>query len=620
MPHLLRQAKFGPFFGTQFLGAFNDNVFKNALLITIAFQAVSETSSGVLVNLASGLFILPFFIFSPLAGQIADKIDKAVLIRWVKICEIAIMILAAIGFSFNNVGFLIGILFIMGAQSSFFGPVKYSILPQHLHEDEIMAGTGLVEMGTFVAILLGTVLGGVLIKLWPQSVGPVVILLAFLGYLSARYIPSAPAADPNLKICWNPFTEFRELWRIMHQKESIFLSVVGISWFWFLGAVILAQLPTFVKHTLHGDEFLVTTLLAVFTLSVAVGSVICDKLSDHTIELGLVPLGAFGITIFIMDIGARDYSFFWALQTNGLSFFEHWYSLPAIRLYFDFLCLGVFSSLFIVPLYALLQHRSDSATCSRVIAGNNVVNAVFMVISALVVMGFYAAGLTTNGIFVVVALMNIAVVVYIFLLLPEFIMRFAIWILAKSIYRLSYTGRKNIPKENSALLIANHVSFIDWFIITAACQRPVRFVMDAAIYQKRGLHWLFKLAGAIPIAKEKEDPRIKQRAFALVHEALDSGQLVCIFPEGMITRDGSLNQFKRGIENILEKSPVDVVPIGISGMWGSFFSRIAGRAMSQVPKPKRRKIRVVIGGPVKETKTADEYYHEVSRLLVQEES
>ncbi len=615
MSQLLRSRRFGPFFATQFLGAFNDNVFKNALVLTIAFHAVSEAESGFWTNLAAGLFILPFFLFSPLAGQLADRFDKAKVARIIKLAEIAIMVVAAFAFWAGWQGLLVLLLFMMGCHSAFFGPVKYSILPQHLKSEELMEGTGLVEMGTFVAILLGTVLGGVIIKFLPEAAGPAVVLFAVLGYLTSRNIPEAPPSDPSLKITLNPVTEFKNLWTISRRQSSIFLSIMGISWFWFVGAIVLAQLPTFVKHNLHGDELIVTSLLAVFTLSIALGSIASSKLSHQTIELGLVPIGALGISLFAGHMGLIDYSGFQIQPFSLAMIMEQGPSLVQIQIIIDFFLLGFFSSFFIVPLYALIQQRSDPKECSRVIAANNILNSLFMVVSAVSAMGFYAAGLKTAELFFVLALMNLAVSAYIFALLPEFVLRFGAWFLAKSVYSLSYHGREHVPSRGPFVLVANHVSFIDWLIISAACQRPIRFVMDHRIFKMPVISWLFRLSQAIPIAPAKEDPAAKAAAFAAIKDALASGEVVCIFPEGKITFDGAINPFQRGIEKILTDTPVPVVPMALGGLWGSFFSRKGGAAMQKMPRPSRRRIRVAIGAPIPTPLKAEDYQSIVSELL-----
>lgn len=615
---LLKTRRFGPFFWTQFFGAFNDNVFKNALVILIAFKAASETDAGLSVNLATGLFILPFFLFSPIAGQLADKLEKAAFIRMVKLFEIAIMIFGAFGFFTGHIGFLIGILFFMGTQSTFFGPVKYSILPQQLEDHELMSGTSLVEMGTFVSILSGTIMGGVLIRLGSSYVSLAVLVFAILGWLTARKIPATPAMAPDLKVTLNPYSELKNLYKISKQNDSIFYSIFGISWFWFLGATVLAQIPTFVKHALNANEYVVTLLLAIFTLSIAFGSYISDKLADSKIELGIVPIGAFGMSIFIFDLGIIPYDLFTFDDATIAYFLWAKTGFNHYRVLIDLGLVGFFGSFFIVPLYAILQHRSEKSTCSRVIAANNIINALFMVGSAVLALILFSIGFKTQDIFIVIAFMNLAVCGYIFLLLPEFVLRFGIWMLAKTVYTLKYEGRRNIPSKGPAVLIANHISFIDWFVLSAACQRPIQFVMDHRIFKTPILGLFFRLGKSIPIAPAKEDRELKEQAFTRINAALGEKDIVCIFPEGGITFDGDLTPFKPGIERILRENQVPVIPIGINGLWGSFFSRKHGKAMSSIPKPKRRTITVNIGEPLgpKEFE-AKELQEKVEALLVQ---
>lgn len=592
---LLNTRRFGPFFWTQFFGAFNDNVFKNALVILIAFKAASEADAGLWVNLASGLFILPFFLFSPIAGQLADKLEKSAFIRTVKLCEIAIMILGAIGFFTGNIVFLVAILFFMGTQSTFFGPVKYSILPQQLEDHELMSGTSLVEMGTFISILSGTILGGVLIRLGTAYVSLAVVVFAILGWLTSRRIPTTPALAPDLKVTLNPHLEIKNLYKISKQNDSIYYSILGISWFWFLGATVLAQIPTFVKHTLNANEYVVTLLLAIFTLSIALGSYVSDKLADSKIELGIVPIGAVGMSLFIFDLGMVPYDFFTLKDASIADFIWFNTSFDHYRVLMDLGLVGFFGSFFIVPLYAILQQRSEKETCSRVIAANNIINALFMVASAMLALILFSLGFKTYDIFIIIAFMNLAVCGYIFTLLPEFLLRLVIWMLAKTIYTLKYEGRRNVPSRGPAVLIANHISFIDWFILSAACQRPIRFVMDHRIFKTPILGLFFKFGKCIPIAPAKEDPEMKEKAFSLIKEALEENEIVCIFPEGGISHDGELKHFRPGIERILEESHVPVIPVGLNGLYDSFFSRKHGKAMSSVPRPKRRKITVKIG-------------------------
>jgi len=581
---LLRERRFLPFFGTQFLGAFNDNLFKNALVVLLTFQAASWTTldPGILANLAAGIFILPFFLFSATAGQLADKYDKATLSRLVKVLEMGIMILAAAGFALHSLPVLLGALFLLGCHSTLFGPVKYAILPQHLHEDELVGGNALVEAGTFVAILIGTLVGGLLAgaghPLWVALAG---LLVALAGYLASRGIPAAPAPEPELHINPNPLTE---TWRnIGFARESrvVFLSILGISWFWLYGALFLAQFPAFAKNVLGGGESAVTLLLATFTVGIGLGSLLCERLSAKQVEIGLVPFGSIGLTLFGLDLAFAAP----VAQPLGapLAFLDLLAAPGMVRVLLALFMLGVFGGFFIVPLYALVQLRSASGHRARIIAANNILNALFMVAGALGAAALLGAGLSIPHLFLVAALLNALVAVYIYTLVPEFLQRFLVWLLVHTVYRLEKEGLENIPEDGPAVLVCNHVSFVDALVVMAACHRPVRFVMDHRIFAIPVLNFIFRETRAIPIASGKEDATMKEAAFAEVAKALAAGEVVAIFPEGAISGDGELGPFRPGIARILTETPVPVVPLALRGLWGSFFSRQGGRAMAGWP-------------------------------------
>jgi 1-acyl-sn-glycerol-3-phosphate acyltransferase len=581
---LLAERRFGPFFATQFLGAFNDNVFKNALVILIAFQI---TQSGglrpeVLVNLAGALFILPFFLFSATAGQLADKYDKASLIRAVKLLEIGIAVLGAFALAHRDIVLLLLTLFLFGLQSTLFGPVKYSILPRTLREDELVGGNGLVETGTSIAILAGTIVGGLLIARSDGSrivVPAVIIAVALAGYAASRLVPSVPSADPALRFAWNPFTGTWALLTFARRSRVVFLSILGVSWFWFFGFMLLSQFPAYAKDTLGGNEHVATLLLAVLSVGIGVGSLLCERMSGHKVELGLVPFGSIGLTVFAFDLAFAGPAAQGGMPVGAREFLAQ---AGSLRVLFDLTLIGIFSGFFIVPLYALIQSRAEQQHQSRVIAANNVLNAVFMVAAALLAAAFLELGATVPQLFLLTAALNAAVAIFIYTLMPEFVMRFLAWLLIHSIYRVEKSGLENIPDEGPAVLVCNHVSFVDAVVIMAACRRPIRFVMDHRIFKIPVLNFIFRTGGAIPIASAKEDPGLLERAYQDIERALAAGDLVGIFPEGRITDTGELNPFRGGISRIIEKSPVPVVPMALRGLWGSFFSRKGGPAMSRL--------------------------------------
>jgi len=606
---LLAERRFGPFFGVQFLGAFNDNVFKQALVILLAYQTASYTamSSDTLQNLAQALFVLPFFLFSATAGQLADKYEKSKLITITVAIELAVMALGAVGLFAHNLALLLAALFLGGVQSTLFGPVKYAILPQHLQETEIVGGNGMVEMGTSVAILLGMVYGGWMVTQPGWGITGVALsamAISAAGIALSRFIPLAPAADPGLKINWNPVTETWRNLKFTSQNRTVWLSILGISWFWFYGSMFITQFPNLAKNVLAASEHVVTLLLVVFSIGIGVGSLLCERLSGRKVEIGLVPFGSIGLTLFGVDLWlAAEMHAPHGLQS--LAEFagdaSHW------RMLADLFLIGLFGGFYIVPLYALIQTRSDPAHRSRIIAGNNILNAVFMVVAAAMAIGLFAAGLTIPQLILVTALLNAAIALYIYLLVPEFLMRFIVWLLVHSVYRLEKSGLERIPDEGAALIVANHVSFVDALIIAAACRRPVRFVMDHRIFSTPVLSFVFRTGKAIPIASAKEDPAMMERAFAEVAKALREGDVVAIFPEGRITDNGEMVPFRPGLKRILEETPVPVVPMALRGLWGSFFSRKDGAAMR---KPWRlrpfAKIGLAVGYLVPATQAAPE--------------
>ena len=575
----MRERRFRPLFFTQFLGAFNDNVFKTALITLVTFRAgqLTDLDPKALATLLPGLFILPFFLLSATSGLLADKLEKSSIARAVKIFEIVVMSLAAWGFLTHGFWALVAALFLMGVHSTLFGPVKYAYLPQHLKPEELVGGNGMIEMGTFVAILLGEVLGAWLATAPKGGVltSVAIVAIAVLGYLASRGIPLTPPIDPALKMNWNPFTETWRNLRFAYGNRVIWLSLLGISWFWFYGATLLAQFPTYAKDILGGDERVFILLLTIFSIGIGVGSLLCERLSGHKVEIGLVPFGAIGLTLFGVDLflaspAAPPAAMGAARLADFITATGH------LRLLADIFLLGLFGGFYIVPLYALIQTRSEAAHQSRIIAANNILNAFFMVASALVSMLLLSAGLSIPQLFLATALFNAAVAVYIYLLVPEFLYRFLVWLLVHSVYRLQTSGLERIPATGPAVIVCNHVSFVDPLVIAAASPRPMRFVIDHRFFKTPIMGFVLRESRAIPIASAREDPALMERAFAEVARALEAGELVCIFPEGGMTDTGDIHRFRPGIARILQCNPVPVVPLALRGLWGSFFSRNGG--------------------------------------------
>ena len=598
---LLAQRRFAPFFATQFLGALNDNIFRNGLVILVTFQGVlvAGMNHSELANVAGALFILPFFLFSATAGQLADKYEKSMLMRRIKLLEITLMIIAAAAFASGSYVVLLLVLFLMGCQSTLFGPVKYAYLPQQLGPDELIGGNALVEAGTYIAIILGLIVGGITVAVSADSqvlLGGSLVAVAVVGYLASRRVPQTRAADPELSISWNAWSE---TWRIIgfaRERRDVFLAILGISWFWFFGSAMTLQLPAYTLIILNGNESITTALLVSFAIGVGMGSLLCERMSGHRIELGLVPFGSIGLSLFAIDLYfAQPVAAATAVSSIG----EFMARPGSWRVLADVLLLGAFGGFYSVPLYALIQQRSERKHLSRIIAANNIINAVFMVIASLLSIAVLGAGFSIPQLFIVLALLNAAVAIYIYSLLPEFLMRFLAWILVNTIYRVRPRGVENIPDKGPAVVVCNHVSYMDPIVLLASVRRPMRFVMYYKIFQLPLLRFLFQHVRAIPIASAKEDERLMNEAFEQVDAELAAGNIVCIFPEGGITSDGEVQRFRPGIERVIAKRPVPVVPVALQNLWGSWFSRSNGGKVRKFPRRLFARVPVIIGEPVK---------------------
>ncbi len=603
---LLRERRFAPLFWVQFLGAANDNVFKFAFTLLATYAAgqwggLDPRYAGFVIG---ALFIAPFIIFSATSGQLADKLEKSRLIRRIKDAEILVMAMAALGLTMQWPALVYATVVLLGLQATVFGPVKYSYLPQHLDSAELTGGNGLIEMGTFVAILIGTIAAGALLNAFADIgaavVAAVILLLAVAGRVAAQYIPISPAADPSLRINMNPVSETWANLKIAHGDRAVFNSILGISWLWFFGSVFLTSFAPFARDVLGGDEGVVTFLLAVFSVGIGVGALLTERLSGKKIEIGLVPLGSIGMTLFAADLyfASRGVT---PMQSGSLA---QLFALDgAWRLMLDLALLSIFSGFYSVPLYALIQNRAPKTHVARIVAANNILNAVFIVVASIAAAALLGAGLSIPELFLVAALMNAAVAVYIYRLVPEFLLRFLAWLLVHTLYRVRSIGVDRLPESGAVVLVCNHVSFIDAVVIMGESPRPIRFVMDHNIFKIPLLSTFFKQLKAIPIASARSDPVTLQRAHEDIEQALDEGEMVCIFPEGRITDTGELYPFRPGVRRIVERNPVAVIPMALRGLWGSVFSRFGGAAFSlpvdaRLRRGFRSKVELVVGEPV----------------------
>ena len=593
----MRERRFLPFFCAQACGAFNDNLLKNVLIILVTYQAArwSTLRPELLANIAAALFIAPFVVFSGIAGQLGERFDKARILKCVKALEIFIMLVAAIGFLQHRVALLLFALFMMGVHSTFFAPAKYGLLPEVLNAEELVGGNALLETGTFLAILLGTLAGGLLAGHGNTSwIAGGLLLIALLGFAGSLAIPKSRAAAPGQHLDWNPWTSTLDNLRAARESRTVFLSILGMSWFWFFGALVLVQLPLYCHNVLHGDESLVTLTIAVFAVGVGLGSLLCERLSGRQVEIGLVPFGSIGLTLFAVD---------WVIATprvdaHVLLTAQALLALPGgIRTLLDIAAVGVFGGFFVVPLNALVQQRSRPEALARVIGANSILNALFMVAAAALGAVGLARGLSVLQLILLAALMNAVVAIYIYSLVPEFLLRFVCWLLVHTLYGLEKRGEQ-FPESGAALIVCNHVSFVDALVISAACRRPIRFIMDDAIFRAPIIRTLAKGMKAIPITSAREDAVVYERAFELAGAALREGELLCIFPEGRLTADGEIAAFRPGFARILAANPVPVIPIAIVGLWGSMFSRQFRKLWQRLPRKLWHRVIVNVGSVV----------------------
>lgn len=576
--YLFKTNRFLPLFITQFLGAFNDNVYKNALVVLITYDVAIRAGwkPALLVLVAAGIFILPFFLFSALAGQYADKLEKSAMIRKIKVVEIILMTLATIGLFVENLYLLMAVLFLMGTQSSFFGPLKYGILPDHLEEDELIGGNGLIEMGTFLAILIGTITGGLLIRttFGIEIVSILLIVMSVVGYLASKKIPKAPGAAPDLKLNYNLITETFNILGKAHAKRRVFLSILGISWFWLYGATYLAQFPTFANEVLKSNEEVVTLLLSVFSIGIGAGSLICNKLLKGMVTARFVPLASLMMTVFSVDLyfassnimvtspdivgqlyGAKEF----------LSSIQNW------RVVGDLFGIAVAGGIYIVPLYAIMQTESDGAERSRIIAANNILNALFMVGSAVGSMLLLMIDFTLPEIFLTIAIANGFVALYICQLLPQDLVQSIIRTILRILYRVEITGMENYRKAGrKTVIIANHTSFLDGLLLGAFLPDILSFAINTHIAEKWWVRPAFALVDLMPL-----DPTNPMATKTMV-KAVQKGRRCVIFPEGRLTMTGALMKVYEGPGTIAYLAGAPLLPIRIEGADKTPFSRLKG--------------------------------------------
>lgn len=574
---LLETRRFLPLFITQFLGAFNDNVFKNAFVILMTFKIASlmHMNIQILIAIIGGVFTIPFFLFSATAGQIADKYDRSILIVITKCLEIIIMLLAVAALYKESFIFLLSVLFLLGTQATLFGPLKYAILPDQLEEDELVAGNGLIEAGTFLAILLGSIVGGVFILLnhGTAIISCIIVTFAILGLISSIYIPRAHRAVPDLKINYNIGDETYNV--VMYSKKywDIFLSILGISWFWLYGFIFLNEFNSYTKNIIHANQYVVIFFFTLFSVGIAIGSLLCNRVLKGRVTATSVPIGAIGVTIFTFDLFFASVHFQVMQQPQLMGIAEFLSIAHSWRIVFDLLLIAICSGLYTVPLYAILQHRSPAEYRARIIASNNIMNALFMVIAAgITFLLVQAFGFTETHIFLTVAILNAIVAIYICKLLPDAMLKsFAKWAL-NLFYRVEVRGLENYYAAGDRfIIIANHTSFLDAGLLAAFMPDQLTFAINTFTAQKWWIRLCLRMVDAYEL-----DPTNPMAIKSLI-EYVSKDKKCVIFPEGRITVTGALMKVYEGPGLVADKANAKILPIRIDGAQLTYFSRLRGK-------------------------------------------
>ncbi len=587
---LLKSGGFQAFLWTQFLGAFNDNVYK----LVVSFIATEIPGAGSrYLSLAGVVFMVPFFLFSGYSGHLADVVSKRKVLVGVKVFEIAVMTLGLLAFFAGRIELMLGVLFLMALHSTIFSPAKYGIVPEMLPDKDLSRANGLLEMSTFVAIVFGTAIAGFMYTGWktaPWKIGACLMAIAFLGMLTSLKIPKVAPAGGTRKFDWNPWGEVVIGTKHLLKDKPLWLTVMGISYFWFLGALFQLTLLVFGKEDMHQDDIHIALLATCLAIGIGAGSMVAGRLSGDKVEIGLVPLGSVGMVVFCLLVSGSASS----------------YVATAILL----ALLGFSSGLFIVPLNAYLQERCDPKEKGRILATNNFWNTVGILLASgtLWLMHDYFH-LRPAHVLLTAGLLTIASTAYIVLVVPDFLIRFCFWMLTHTIYKIEIVGQENVPSRGPALLVSNHVSLVDAFLVAACVQRFIRFMIYKPIYENKIIQPLFRLMKAIPVSAGRRDVIESLRT---AQKQLLDGHVVCIFAEGAISRTGNLLPFKKGLERIANETNAPIIPVHLDRVWGSIFSFDRGKFIWKWPTKIPHPVTVSFGKPLPSTATA----HEVRQAVM----
>jgi len=591
---LLKKGGFQAFLWTQFLGAFNDNLYK--IVVSMRAVQISAAAGGLYLSLAGAVFVAPFLLFSGYSGHLADAVSKRTVLISVKVFEIAVMLLGLAVFFSTRVELMLIVLFLMAVHSTIFSPAKYGIVPEMLGDEDLSRANALLEMSTFVAIVLGTALGSLMFAAWkgePWRMGLVMVAVALAGFTVSLRIGRVPAAGSTAPFRRNPFAEVITGTKHLLADRALWLTVLGISYFWFLGMLLQLDLLLFAHEVLHVDDLRTGLMVTCLAVGIGAGSMLAGKLSGDRVELGLVPLGSVLMAVFSVLLYAARGSYGWSVGMLAL--------------------LGLSSGLFIVPLNAFLQQRAQAHEKGRLIATNNFHNTIGMLLASGVLWMMHdRLHVGSDKLILIFGLATVGATAYIVSVVPDFLIRFVLWMATHSLFRIRVVGQENVPLRGAALLVANHTSHVDGLLIGASVQRVIRFMVWRPIFERKGLRWFFRLVNAIPVGTRS--PREAVEAIRRAKQELTSGEMVCIFAEGSITRTGNLLPFKSGLERIVAGTDVPIIPVHLDRLWGSIFSFERGKFFWKLPKRIPYPVTVSFGRPLPSTATAQEVRQAILEL------
>lgn len=588
--NVLKNNGFQAFLWTQFLGAFNDSVYQ-----TIVALHVGDANPAY-VPLVPAVFTLPSLLFSGYSGHLADLVSKRRVLIGVKLFEIAIMLFGLTTLVSGWTEGMLGVVFLMGLHATIFSPAKYGIVPEMLGDRDLSRGNALLEMSTFVAIVLGIAGGGVLFAVWrdtPLRIGGATLAIAIIGFATSLRITRVPASGATQPFRWNPFGEIAGSTRHLVHDKPLWLAVLGVSYFWFSGVLLKTDLQYFGKDVLRADDNGVSLLWAFLAIGIGIGNMLAGRLSGDKVELGLVPMGAAFMGFFALALVAVRHSF--AFSTAAVVF------------------LAMASGLFVVPLYAYIQQRSDSREKGRVVAANNFYQTIGMLIaSGMMWLCYTWLHLSATAIMLGFGLSLLAITVYIVTIVPDYLVRFVLWLLTHSIFRIRINGQENVPFNGPALLVANHMSHVDGCLIGASVQRFIRFMVWKPIYEMKALNWFLRRTNAIPVGTS--GPRDMVESIRAARREIAAGHIVCIFAEGAISRTGNMLPFRRGLEKIVEGTDVPIIPVHLDRLWGSIFSFASGKFFWKWPARIPYAVTVSFGAPMPSDSSAQAVRQAIQEL------